>query len=152
MKIKYLIFLLLSSLLMNCASQKTYYWGDYSNTLYAYRKDATEQNLLKHQQTLETIIAESQKQNLRVPPGVYAELGFIYFKQGKNDLAIKYFEMESQLYPESQVLMTRLIQAASAKSDEPAAAKATPGTDAGKPDKQESIEPVSVQSEKTDAK
>jgi hypothetical protein len=60
---------------------------------------------------LENIIQESQKNNLRVPPGVYAELGYVYFRQNKKALAIQNFNMERRLYPESALLMDRLVNA-----------------------------------------
>jgi hypothetical protein len=102
-----------------CATQQPmYYWGDYSNSLYCCRKDSTEENLLKHKEILENIVEESAKRNLRVPPGVCAELGYIYFRQKKNQEAIKYFETEERTYPESKVLMQRLTQAAKAKTEE----------------------------------
>ena len=114
----YILFLILISFIMTgCATtERMYYWGDYSNTLYTCRKDVNDENLLKHQQTLENIIEESNKRNLRVPPGVYAELGYIYFRQNNNNVAIKYFDLEARTYPESQVFMKRLTQAATAKT------------------------------------
>ena len=101
--------------LLVCGAPKMYYWGDYSNSLYSCRKNATEANLLKHKQVLENIVEESNKRNLRVPPGVYSELGYIYFRQNKNEEAIKYFALEERIYPESTVFMQRLTQAAKAK-------------------------------------
>ena len=102
-----------------CAAPKMYYWGEYSNSLYSCRKQATEANLIKHKQILENIIEESNKRDLRVPPGVYAELGYIYFRQNKNDEALKYFQLEERTYPESKVFIQRLSQAAKAKGDIP---------------------------------
>lgn len=103
----------LAILLSGCAGQqRMYYWGDYSETLYQSKKNPSDQSVLKHQQSLEKILEESQKNNLRVPPGVYAELGYIYFRQNKKDLAIQNFKMEKALYPESALLMDRLERAA----------------------------------------
>jgi len=110
---------LLSVLTFGCATQQPmYYWGDYSKSLYCCGKDSTEENLLKHKQILENIIEESAKRNLRVPPGVCAELGYIYFRQNNSKEAIKYFELEERTYPESKVLMQRLTQATKARTDE----------------------------------
>lgn len=95
-----------------CAPKRMYYWGDYSETLYAYRKYPNEETLLKHKQMLESIIEESNKGNTRVPPGVYAELGYIYLKENNNKEAIKYFHLEEEIYPESKVFMQRLERAA----------------------------------------
>jgi hypothetical protein len=94
-----------------------YYWGDYSQSLYDCCKEPTEENLLRHRQILEEIIAESNNRNLRVPPGVYAELGYIYFRQNRSAEAIKLFDLEERTYPESKIFMQRLTRAARAKEN-----------------------------------
>lgn len=114
----YLLVLGLAFISVGCAAPRMYYWGDYSKSLYGSCKEPTEANLLKHKQVLENIVDESNKRNLRVPPGVYGELGYIYFRQGKNVEAIKYFDLEEKTYPESKVFMQRLTQAAKAKDDD----------------------------------
>ena len=98
-----------------CAPQKMYYFGNYSKTLYSFEKNQNDESLLKHKQELETIITESETRNLPVPPGIYAELGYINLKSNNSKEAIKLFQAESQLYPESKHLMDRLIQSATSK-------------------------------------
>ena len=137
--LKLALIVLSAIFLLGCAApQKMYYWGDYSNTLYQSKKHPSEQTSLGHQQALENISAESGKNNLPIPPGVYAELGYIYFRQNKKDLAIQNFKMEKQLYPEATILMDRLEKAAMLAdkpnpSDKGNTQEITPGT----PDKQE---------------
>jgi hypothetical protein len=110
--LKLAILIVLAVFLSACVPKQMYYWGNYSQSLYDAKKNPTEQSILTHQQSLENIIQESQKNNLRVPPGVYAELGYVYFRQNKKVLAIQNFNMERQLYPESALLMDRLVNAA----------------------------------------
>ncbi len=98
-----------------CAPQKMYYFGNYSQTLYTFEKNQNEESLLKHKQELERVIAKSEVKNLPVPPGIYAELGYINLKANSSREAIRLFQVESQLYPESKHLMDRLIQIAKAK-------------------------------------
>lgn len=100
-----------------CAPKQMYYWGNYSNTLYSYRKDTNDETLLKHMQELNKIVEESNKRNSRVPPGLYGELGYLYLKTNKTKEAIEYFKLEEQLYPESTILMDRLIQKSEASID-----------------------------------
>ena len=100
-----------------CAPQKMYYFGNYSNTLYSFEKNQNDESLLKHKQELETVITESESRNLPVPPGIYAELGYINLKSNNSKEAIGLFQAESQLYPESRHLMDRLIQSAASKND-----------------------------------
>ncbi len=98
-----------------CAPKRIYYFGNYSKTLYSYEKNQNEESLLKHKQELETIITESETKNLPVPPGIYAELGYINLKSNNSKEAIRLLQVESQLYPESKHLMDRLIQSAESK-------------------------------------
>jgi len=99
-----------------CASQKQmYYFGNYSKTLYSCEKNQNDESLLKHKQELETVITESESRNLPVPPGIYAELGYINLKSNNSKEAIRLFQAESQLFPESKHLMDRLIQSATSK-------------------------------------
>ena len=100
-----------------CVPQKMYYFGNYSNTLYSLEKNQNDESLLKHKQEIETVITESESRNLPVPPGIYAELGYLNLKSNNSKEAIRLFQAESQLYPESRHLMDRLIQSAESKND-----------------------------------
>jgi hypothetical protein len=128
--------LVVALFLSGCAAPSMYYWGDYSTTLYHLKKTPSDESLLKHQQTLENIIEESKTKNLRVPPGVYAELGYIYLRQNKNELAIQYFRMEKELYPESAILMQRLENSALKKDKKPEEKTANPKQPEMKSEKQ----------------
>ena len=105
-------------LLNGCAQKQLYYFGDYSNTLYSSEKSHNEESLLKHKQELERIIAESEKRNMMVPPGIYAELGFMNLKNNNLKESINFFQMEAKLYPESKHFMDRLIQMASKRESD----------------------------------
>ena len=112
-------FIILSMLVFNgCVHKNTsmYYWGDYSKSYYNYKKNPGEESMLNHKKVLEDIVEQSKAQNLRVPPGVCAELGYIYFKQSDEKLAFQYFQMEEDVYPESKVLMSRFKQAIKTKT------------------------------------
>jgi hypothetical protein len=133
---KFGFILLLAVFLAGCAApQKMYYWGDYSKTLYQLKKHPSEQSGLVHQQALENIIVESGKNNLRIPPGVHAELGYIYFHQNRKEMAIQNFEMEKQLYPESALLMERLENAVKLEDKPRSSNKVNPSPPAATPDK-----------------
>jgi len=94
-----------------CATQTPmYYWGDYSGSLYKVHKDPNEKNLAEHQVQLEAIIKQSDERNLRVPPGVFGELGYIYALKNNSKEAIYLFEMEKKTYPESTIFMDNMIQ------------------------------------------
>lgn len=125
---KFGLIFLLAIFLVGCAPSRAarmYYWGDYSRTLYGSKKNPSDEAILKHKQVLENIVEESNKNNLRIPPGVYAELGYIYFRQNNNQLAIQYFRQEKAIYPEAALFMDRLENAANLKDKPKAPAENT---------------------------
>lgn len=108
-------------LLGGCAATVTeagYYWGDYSQTLYKYTKDPNEATLAAHVEELEDIIAKSQEEGLKVPPGIHAELGYIKARQGNDALAMGHYEKEMSLYPESRLFLERLTVETKKGSDQ----------------------------------
>ena len=110
--------LILMVFLFGCAQQsKLYYFGNYSQTLYKSEKNRTEESINLHKQELEKIIASSKEKNLTIPPGIYAELGYLSLKENKTDIAIELFAKESEIYPESKYLMDRLIQKAQSQKN-----------------------------------
>lgn len=109
--------ILLVLLLTACQKQGIYYWGDYSETYYDEMKNPCEATSAAHLKSLETIIERSKVKNLAVPPGVHAEYGYIMLKAGKVEVAIASFEQEKSLYPESRVLMDRLIATTTTHKD-----------------------------------
>lgn len=110
MKGKCFILLFATIIFAGCVAQPKpmYFWGNYSSSLYAYKKLPNDETLKAHKSALINIMEQSQKQGLRVPPGVYSEYGYILMKEGKNNEALKYFELEEQTYPESKVFVERL--------------------------------------------
>lgn len=100
-------------LLSACSSgpQPLYNYGDYSDSYYGAKKNMTEESALELQKAIEYSIENaSESSSGRVPPGMYANLGYIYLKSGKNAEAVGYFEKEKSIYPESAHFMNRMIQ------------------------------------------
>ncbi len=95
-----------------------YYWGEYSSTLYDYTKNPSDVTLAAHVEELEKIITESAERELRVPPGVHAELGYIRAKQGDGATAMAHYESEMALYPESRLFLERLIASSPTEEQE----------------------------------
>ena len=110
------VLLLISSLAaVGCATVAPgptgFYWSNYSQTLYDYKKNPNATTLAKHKANLEKIIHKcDQTPTYKVPPGIYAELGKIYLDEGKQDLAARYFNLEVATYPESAVLVNTLME------------------------------------------
>ena len=104
--------------LSGCATvtEAGYYWGKYSSTLYDYTKNPSDETMAAHVEELEEIITESAERELRVPPGVHAELGYIRAKQGDDATAMAHYESEMALYPESRLFLDRVV--ASSRTEE----------------------------------
>ena len=85
-----------------------FYWGNYSTSLYEYKKNPDEKTLATHKKALLDIIAKSPQKRMQVPPGIYAEYGFMLMKEGKVEEGQEYFNKEISLYPESKVFIQRL--------------------------------------------
>ncbi len=58
---------------------------------------------------LEEDIQKARSKGKLLPPGFYAHLGYLYFQQGNPGLAKRAFETEKQAFPESSVLMDRMM-------------------------------------------
>jgi len=104
------ISLLLSIVFLSgCIPKPMYYWENYSQTLYHYQKYPSDDTRLRHFTELEHIISISNENEVRVPPGVYAELGYLYMQKNMSQDAIHFFCKEKSIYPEASVFMNRLI-------------------------------------------
>jgi hypothetical protein len=103
-----LLFIVVALSLTACAPS-IYHWGEYEDSLYKLQKDASEQGQAEAFKMLEATIQEAEAKNYRVPPGVYADYGYLLFKQGKHDQAITYFRKEAVTYKESKYLMDSII-------------------------------------------
>jgi hypothetical protein len=102
------IMLVTALLITGCAGPQYNWWGNYSDSLYALKKDPTKENLENHKQTLLAIMSEADAHGRTPPPGVCCEYGFLLYKEGKTEESMKYFEREQKTYPESAVFIERL--------------------------------------------
>jgi len=99
-------------LFAGCASQPPLYnYQDYSSSYYDNVKTPGEETALNLQQSMEKAIeAAGESRSGRVPPGMYANLGYIYLKGGASAKAIQMFNKEKETYPEATHFMDRVIQ------------------------------------------
>lgn len=87
-----------------------YVYGDYSESYYKDKKTANEESRLKLEAAMEKAIGEAaNSRSGRVPPGMYANLGYMYLQDGKAQEAISLFEKEKAVYPEAAHFMDRII-------------------------------------------
>jgi len=102
-------FLLLIPILFltGCATQR-YPWEGYDNSLYAYYKHPEYKQ--KYIEKLNHIIVDAEQRGVKVPPGIYAEYGYMLYEAKSYDKAIVYFEKERGLWSESAYFMEKMIR------------------------------------------
>jgi len=89
-------------------SKDNFYWGNYSTTLYDYKKNPDQETLDAHKKELLSVMEISAEKNKITPPGVNAEYGFLLLKEGKQAEGFEYLAKEIELYPESAVFISRI--------------------------------------------
>ena len=89
-----------------CAPTTRFEWGTYEQALYAYTQNPESRSVYKT--SLEQAIERGQKRNA-VAPGLYAELGYLHLEEGDSAAALKHFQQERALFPESARFMDRVI-------------------------------------------
>jgi hypothetical protein len=103
---------LLALMAAGCATQQQRYnWGSYDPSLYGYYKNPAKVGELSA--SLAAVIDAASTNHANVPPGIYAEYGYLQLQQGKNLAAVDLFNQEESHWPESKVFMDRMIKVAS---------------------------------------
>lgn len=101
-----------------CATGSHYAWGGYDQALHAHYRAPQDREAWVAR--LEAIIRTAEAEGLRVPPGIYAEYGYALFEEGRAAEAIPWFEKEKARWPESRLLMDKLIRNAGQRGAPPA--------------------------------
>lgn len=113
---KWHMFMLLSIFwVAGCVTnEEIYYWGEYEQLIHdAYINPGAADPATQ----IEKLNADIQKTGAlgkRVPPGIYAHLGFLYAIEGKDSQSKAAFKQEQALYPESNAfiegILNRVVQ------------------------------------------
>lgn len=115
MNINYIIISVLILFMTGCANTTIYHWGDYSDTLYSYTKEPTNQSKSEHKAELIKIINEAKSKKKIVPPGINFELAMLFVTECDNDQAVEYFNQERLLFPESEKYVAFALKEVEAK-------------------------------------
>lgn len=106
-----LVLILLIVGLFGCQSSKPlYYWGNYEDLLYSRFVNPGEADPATQSIKLSQDIQIAQDNGQRVPPGIYAHLGYMLYLQGQYDAALQALETEKALYPESKIFVDRMLK------------------------------------------
>jgi len=110
-----------------CAGQRPlYHWEDYDRRLYEHYRNP--QDRARWTAAMQHVVAAAEQEGQRVPPGIYAEYGYALLERGDREGAVAYFEKERDLWPESRLLMDKMIRVAERRP-----AEAAPGPAASPP-------------------
>lgn len=98
--------------LVGCAAgpQPLYSWGSYTQQTYLMYNQPEKATPSAQIIKLEAEIEKAKAKKLAVPPGLYAHLGLLSLQVNNAQKAVEYFQLERQVYPESTVLMDRLLR------------------------------------------
>lgn len=109
---KKLLFSTITVLMMaSCTVQKPLYtWDKYEVTSYNYLKNNDEKSTQALIETYQNIIEKQQGSRGVVPPGVYADYGFILLQDNKTDEGKAMLLKEVELYPESKTFIDRILK------------------------------------------
>lgn len=113
---KYLVLVLAILTVTGCAPKTRYNWHSYDDVLYQHYKNPTESEAFV--EALKDVVDEGDASG-RIPPGMYAEYGYVLYEQGKISDAIVYFQKESDKWPESKIFMTKVIAIAKKRAKKP---------------------------------
>lgn len=94
-------------MLTGCATQK-YAWNGYDDSLYSYYKHP--ENKQRYIEHLNYIIEKAEQAKVKVPPGIYAEYGYMIYEAKDYPRAIVYFQKEEGAWPESTFFMEKMIR------------------------------------------
>ena len=98
-------------LLSSCTQQQTIYrWGVYESLLYNMYAKPGKADPGTQVATLAEDIERTQAEGQRVPPGVHAHLGYMYYLQGRIADAQAEFETERHLFPESSTFIDGILR------------------------------------------
>lgn len=101
--------LIAATFLMTGCAPSHYDWGNYDQKLYNHYQNPAQYD--QYIDDLKNIITQRETAD-RVPPGIFAEYGYAMYEKGNFPESIEYFKKEQSKWPESNVLMTKMIKIA----------------------------------------
>lgn len=92
------------------AEKRMYYWSGYQHAISSTNN--TPEKVNSSEAALRSLIKKSDEAGRRIAPGLLAEYGYFFFERGEFDTAVYWFEREIGEWPESSVLMKKMIERA----------------------------------------
>lgn len=98
-------------------TQQYYHWGNYDRTLYQHYRNP--QDRAAFVEALKIAILEAEQRGDKVPPGVCAEYGYALYEEGQAAESLRWFQREKETWPESTILMDKMIRNAQRRGAQP---------------------------------
>ena len=113
----FLVWLLLCTALLGsgCAApqnRELYYWGEYEQLIQDSYLEPGSIDTVSWIEKLNTDIQQAAANGRRIPPGLYAQLGYLYASEGNVSLSNEAFGKEMELYPESKIWIEGMLKRA----------------------------------------
>lgn len=106
-----LITLFVITTITSCSTNKTLYsWYNYEDITYQYSKKITDELQVKVLEQYQKLTEKQKGIRGTVPPGLYAEYGYLLYKTGKQKDGLNFLKEEVKLYPESEKYISRIIK------------------------------------------
>lgn len=93
-----------------CASPSLYRWGIYEDLIYQGYRNPGSSDPVTDAARLAADVERTEAEGARVPPGVHAHLGYLYFEQGDAERAAAHLRRERELFPESATFVDGLLE------------------------------------------
>ncbi|MBO4404214.1 MAG: DUF4810 domain-containing protein [Treponema sp.] len=100
----------LAFLALSCGTTKLYSWYDYQEDYYHAMKDADEESVKELAETYQKIIEKQKETRGIVPPGIYADYGWMLLQSGKVEEGKAMLAKEMELYPESATFVGSILK------------------------------------------
>lgn len=95
----------------SCTTTKTLYsWYNYEDITYQYSKKRTDELKVKVMEQYQKLTDKQKGTRGVVPPGLYAEYGYMLYMTGKQEEGLNFLKEEIKLYPESEKYISRIIK------------------------------------------
>lgn len=109
---KKILYLSLTVLLLaSCDAPKPLYtWSKYETTSYNYVKNSNEKSTKILIEDYQKIIDKQKGSRGVVPPGVYADYGFVLIQSNRMEEGKVMLQKEIELYPESKMFIDKIFK------------------------------------------
>lgn len=97
--------------LYSCSTPKPLYtWSKYETTSYNYVKNNNEKSVQILIEDYKKIIDKQKGTRMVVPPGVYADYGFVLLQANRTEEGKAMLQKEMELYPESKIFVEKIYK------------------------------------------